>query len=325
MQPCFFKNSGPIDVKTIKNNIDCETINLTDDTAFAGLTSINKLKKNEISFLSDIELSRNHYYPDGTVICTNKAQKKFKAKNALIIVHDVQTAVSKLSNLFYRSFTSDEIKLLDSPKINSGCRISSSAIIENGSKIGKNVNIGHGCVIGYNSIIGDNSIVDANTVITNSIIGENVKIGRNVSIGQQGFGFSINKNEYTRIFHIGRVILQSGVNIGSGCTFDRGSFSDTSIGQNTFFDNLCHVAHNVEIGTNCIFAGMTGVAGSTKIGNNVMTGGQVGISGHLTIGDNVKIAAQSGVLKDIHSNESVMGNPAINKHKYIKKYIKNYG
>ncbi len=70
---------------------------------------------------------------------------------------------------------------------------------------------------------------------------------------------------------------------------------------------------------------MTGIAGSTKVGNNVMTGGQVGIAGHLTIGDNVKIAAQSGVLKNVKSNSSVMGNPAINKYKYIKKYKKNYG
>ena len=34
--------------------------------------------------------------------------------------------------------------------------------------------------------------------------------------------------------------------IGSGCTIDRGSFSDTIIGENTYFDNLCHIAHNVE-------------------------------------------------------------------------------
>ena len=99
---------------------------------------------------------------------------------------------------------------------------------------------------------------------------------------------------------------------------------EESYQKNTFFDNLCHVAHNVVVGNNCIFAAMTGIAGSTKIGNNVMTGGQVGIAGHLNIGNNVQIAAQSGVLKDLDNHSSVMGHPAIDKFKYIRNYKKNY-
>ena len=69
---------------------------------------------------------------------------------------------------------------------------------------------------------------------------------------------------------------------------------------------------------------MTGIAGSTNIGNGVMAGGQVGIAGHLNIGDNVQIAAQSGVLKDVNNDRSVMGHPAIDKIKYLRKYKKNY-
>ena len=79
-----------------------------------------------------------------------------------------------------------------------------------------------------------------------------MQVGRNSSIGQQGFGFAISKNKNIKIFHSGRVILQAGVNVGSNCTIDRGSFGDTIIGQNTYFDNLCHVAHNVVVGNNCI-------------------------------------------------------------------------
>ena len=135
--------------------------------------------------------------------------------------------------------------------------------------------------------------------------------------------FLSNKN--INIYHIGRVLLQSNVSIGSGCTIDRGSFSDTVIGENTYLDNLCHVAHNVEIGNNSAFAAMTGIAGSAKIGNNVLTGGQAGIAGHIKIGNNVHIAAKSGVFQSIDDGETVMGNPAINKYKFIKNYKKIYG
>ena len=124
---------------------------------------------------------------------------------------------------------------------------------------------------------------------------------------------------------IGRVLLQSKVSIGSGCTIDRGSFSDTIIGENTYLDNLCHVAHNVEIGNNSAFAAMTGIAGSAKIGNHVLTGGQAGIAGHIKIGNNVHIAAKSGVFQSIDDDETVMGNPAVNKYKFIKNYKKIYG
>tara|TARA_Y200000002_G_scaffold300626_1_gene255652 strand:- start:3571 stop:4548 length:978 start_codon:yes stop_codon:yes gene_type:complete len=324
MNPSFFKNLGPINVTTIKKHIDCDVHGLSDETNFVDFSSIQTLKKNTLSFLVDGEFSTKTKYNEGTIICSDSTRKKFNGDNALILVKDVQLSVAILSHVFYRSFHSDEIDELHKPIIGSNCKIANTAIIENGAVIGKNVNIAHGCVVGFNSIIGDNTSIDCNSIITNSIIAEKVKIGRNCSIGQQGFGFAMINGNNINIFHKGRVILQTGVNIGSMCTVDRGSFKDTVIGENTFFDNLCHIAHNVTVGNNCAFAAMSGIAGSATVGNNVMAGGQSGIAGHLNIGNNVKIAAQSGVLTDLNDNKSVMGHPAINKFQYIKNYKKIY-
>ena len=109
---------------------------------------------------------------------------------------------------------------------------------------------------------------------------------------------------------------------GTNCTIDRGSFNDTVIGENTYIDNLVHIAHNVSIGNHCIIAGQCGFAGSANIGNYVHIGGQTGIAGHIKIHDRVKIAAKSGVIRDIPSNEVVMGYPAIKINKYLKNYKK---
>ena len=128
-----------------------------------------------------------------------------------------------------------------------------------------------------------------------------------------------------KIFHKGRVILQNNVQIGSNCCIDRGSFNDTVIGENTYLDNMCHIAHNVIIGNNCVFAAFFGVAGSAIIGNQVLAGGQVGINGHIKVGDRVRIAAQSGVFTDVGDDENIMGSPAINRFKYIKNFKKKYG
>ena len=137
-------------------------------------------------------------------------------------------------------------------------------------------------------------------------------------IGQKGFGFIPLKGKNIKFPHIGKVVIDDDVEIGSSCTIDRGSVDDTYIGKNTYLDNQVHIAHNVKIGSNCMIAGQVGFAGSSKIGNNVSIGGQAGISGHLTVGNNVQIGGGSGVIKNIPSNTKVMGYPAKNIRNFLK-------
>ena len=126
-----------------------------------------------------------------------------------------------------------------------------------------------------------------------------------------------------RIPHIGKVLLMKGVEIGSGTTIDRGSISDTILGENTFVDNLVQIGHNVRIGKNCMIVSQVGISGSTVIGDNVVIGGQAGISGHLKIGNNVKIGGNSGVIKDIPDNKKVMGYPSMDFKKFVKNWRSN--
>ena len=142
-------------------------------------------------------------------------------------------------------------------------------------------------------------------------------------VGKKGFGFYPNSKKNIRYPHVGSVIIGDNVEIGCNNTIDRGSLSDTTIGDGTFIDNQVHIAHNVKIGKNCIITGQVGFAGSSSIGNSVMIGGQAGISGHITIGDNVQIGGGSGVIKDIPSNNKVMGYPAKNIRKFLKENQKN--
>ena len=138
-------------------------------------------------------------------------------------------------------------------------------------------------------------------------------------IGKKGFGFFPNDKKNVRYSHIGFVFINDNCEIGAGCTFDRGSLSNTVIGKNTFFDNQVHIAHNVKIGDNCMIAGQVGIAGSSTIGSNVMIGGQAGISGHLKIGNNVQIGGGSGVIKNIPDNSKVMGYPATDIKNFLKE------
>ena len=327
MKPDFYVNLGPIKLKQIINYISADVQGLDLNTEFNEFVGIEDIKciDTTLSFIHEnyketIDLPKNT-----NLIVSKHEKKKFSKFDNLLLVENVHEAVAKLSSIFYRDINDDDLQQDVQNQFKSESDISKSAIIKKGVVIGNNSIIKDGVVINNNCILGKNTLIEENVVISNSIIGDNVRIGRNSSIGQPGFGFAIHNSSNNKIYHIGRVILQSNVSIGSNCCIDRGSFSDTVVGENTYFDNLCHIAHNVVIGNNCVFAGMTGIAGSTKIGNSVMAGGQVGISGHLSIGNNVQIAAKSAVLKSIKDNCSVMGNPAIDKYKYIRKYKKLYG
>lgn len=326
MNPTFFVNLGPIKLRQIVDYISADIVGIDLNTKFNEFVGIDKIKdkENAISFVYENSQDKLDLPKKTNLIISKKEKDKYSEFNNLILVDNVQEAVAKLSKLFYRDINDKDLKQHNHDQVGDECHISKSAILKKGVIIGKNSTIKDGVVINNNCIIGENSLIEENAVVSNALIGDNVRIGRNTSIGQPGFGFAIKNFSNHNVYHLGRVILQSNVSIGSNCCIDRGSFGDTIIGENTYFDNLCHVAHNVEVGNNCIFAAMAGIAGSTKIGNSVMAGGQVGISGHLSVGNNVQIAAKSAVLKNVGANCSVMGNPAIDKYKYIRKYKKFY-
>ena len=177
----------------------------------------------------------------------------------------------------------------------------------------------HEAIVNAKARIGENCIIGSFVTIRNSLISNNVYIQDGSKIGVKGFGFIPNKNKNTRTPHVGKVILEEGVEIGANCTIDRGSLANTVIGRNTFLDNQVHVAHNVKIGKNCMIAGQVGFAGSASIGDNVIIGGQAGISGHLKIGNNVKIGGGSGVINDIPDNCKIIGYPAVPLKDFFKK------
>lgn len=324
--PEFHRNLGPFSLRQIANHLNAELKCNDESFLIHDFNAVENAKVTDITFLND-NFNYNIDDIDVKTFIISKNNKKIidNEKNTLS-VDNVYSSVAKLSNFFFTLNDKKFIKSLKAPDLKNNCNfLDDTAVVSNGSILGKNTTIKSGVYIGHNCSFGNNVTIENNTVITNSIIGDDVKIGRNCSIGQPGFGFALNNPANENIFHKGRVIIQNNVQIGSNCCIDRGSFRDTIIGENTYMDNLCHIAHNVVIGNNCVFAGCLGIAGSATIGNSVFTGGQVGIAGHVKIGDRVKIAAQSGVFNDVDDDENLMGSPAINKFKYIKNFKKIYG
>ena len=322
----FFVKKGPFPLKEILNTIGYNgDVSIKNDFKIHSFESLDKARENDLTFLNSIKYQNLSLKTNAAACITSPNLSKFLPKKCIKLnVKNVLFAVTQASKMFYPNADIDcpDTNLSKSEeviKLYPGVKFGENILIGKNVKIGKNSLIGSNSIIESNVSIGDNCIIGSFVIIKNSLILNNVHIQDGAKIGVKGFGFIPIRNKNMRTPHIGKVILEDNVEIGANCTIDRGSLTDTIIGQNTFLDNQVHVAHNVKIGKNCMIAGQVGFAGSTKLGDNVVIGGQAGISGHLKIGNNVKIGGGSGVINDISDNHQVMGYPAIPLREFVKQ------
>jgi UDP-3-O-[3-hydroxymyristoyl] glucosamine N-acyltransferase len=176
--------------------------------------------------------------------------------------------------------------------IGARCRIGAHVALHEGVVIGEDCHIGSGCVISH------------------ATIGDGGCLHPGVRIGQAGFGLVRSECGLKTVPHLGRVIVGADVEIGAGCTIDRGSLGDTVVGDGCRLDNLVHIAHNVEVGRYCVIVAQVGIAGSTVLEDFVQVGGQSAIAGHLRIGSGAQIAGKSGVMSNLEPGAVVFGIPA---------------
>ncbi|MGZ3273522.1 MAG: UDP-3-O-(3-hydroxymyristoyl)glucosamine N-acyltransferase [Caulobacteraceae bacterium] len=197
-----------------------------------------------------------------------------------------------------------------------GARVDETAEIGPFAYIGDGVEIGAGCVIGPHVVlregvvVGEDSRIGAGCVVSHAVIGAGSCLHSGVLVGQEGFGLARTSEGLRTVPHLGRAVIGSDVEIGAGCTIDRGSLDDTVIGDGCRLDNLVHIAHNVKLGRGCVIVAQVCIAGSTVLEDFVQVGGQSAIAGHLRIGAGAQIAGKSGVMSDLEPGAVVFGVPA---------------
>ena len=313
----FFPLKNIINTSDINKILKLQVLDFKNYKSFdiMEISSLNMIRNNSVIFL-DKKLDINNFNFANILIITNHENIFSHCKsNNIILVNDINESYNLICNHLF--FHEDGENSYDEFELNNGSYISKEAKIDPSTIIGKN------CFIGRGVQIGSYTKIKNNVVIKNSIIGSNVIISDNSTIGSTGFGFSLRNMGAQNIYpHIGIVLIEDNVRIGSNCTIDRGKIDYTFIGKNSMLDNQIHIAHNVIINSNACIAAQSGISGSVIIGNNLIAGGQSGFAGHISIGDNVIVAAKSGVTKNISSKSSVAGYPATDINKWKKNIIK---
>ena len=219
----------------------------------------------------------------------------------------------------------DETGISPAAIVHPSARLEPGVIVDPGAVIGRGAELGAGTIIGPNAVIGPGvrigreGSVGALSTIFAALIGDRVIIHPGAHIGQDGFGFALGRQGHLKVPQVGRVIIQSGVEIGAGVTIDRGANRDTVIGEGAKIDNLVQIGHNVVIGRHAVLVAQSGVSGSSAIGDFAALGGQAGIAGHLTIGAGAQVAAAAGVMSDIPAGERWAGAPAKPVRKFFRE------
>ncbi|OIR07603.1 UDP-3-O-acylglucosamine N-acyltransferase [mine drainage metagenome] len=301
-----------------------------DSVSVLKLAKIEEGEPGSISFLSNPLYTQYIYTTKASIVIVNKDFEATAPISATLIrVESAQSAFGKLLEMY------NEVKLnkvgisklsfiSESAKIGEKIYAGEFSFVGENVKIGNNVKIYPQVYIGDNCVVGDNTTLFAGVKIySETIIGKDCIIHSGTVIGSDGFRFAPENPEgQKKIAQIGNVIIEDDVEIGANCAIDRATLGSTILRKGVKFDNLIHIAHNVEVGENSYLAACNVVAGSTKIGKNCMFSGQVGVVGHLQIADNTILTAQSGVSKSINkSGEVFSGSPAFEASKYRKAFI----
>ncbi|MEX6688625.1 UDP-3-O-(3-hydroxymyristoyl)glucosamine N-acyltransferase [Danxiaibacter flavus] len=285
---------SPVSLEEIASLIKAEVIG--DTTALAkGINEIHKVEAGDLCFVDhpkyyDICLNSNATH----IIINTKDVNVPEGKNLLFTADPFEAYLAIVNH--FRPFTKA------TSAVNEKAAIGENTIIMPNVFVGKEVTIGDNCVIHPNV-----SIMDY------TVIGNNVVIQAGSVIGSDAFYYNTKKNRdvwYKRMQSCGNVIIEDDVEIGAGCTIDRGVTASTFIGQGTKMDNMVHIGHDTYVGKNCLFAAQVGIAGATVIEDGVTLWGQVGVSKTLTIGTNAVVLAQSGVPSSLAGNKTYFGYPA---------------
>ncbi|MBL7741210.1 MAG: UDP-3-O-(3-hydroxymyristoyl)glucosamine N-acyltransferase [Chitinophagaceae bacterium] len=294
----------PVPLREIAGLIQAElTGNIT--ASATGINEIHKVEEGDLAFVDHPKYYDTCIHSAASFIIINK-RTDFPEGKALLIVDEPFEAYLKIVAHF-RPFKPSLKAISDTARTGEGTVIMPNAYIGNHVTIGKNCIIHPNVTILDYSVIGDHVIIQAGTVIGSDAFYYNKKTSRNV--------------HYKKMTSCGRVVIENDVEIGAGCTIDRGVTGDTIIGAGTKMDNLVHIGHDTTVGKNCLFAGQVGIAGATTIEDNVILWGQVGVSKTLTIGEGAVVYAQSGVKDSIPGKKVYFGSPVEDAREKMKEFV----
>ena len=282
----------PVNISEIASLINAKIVG-GNRAEVKGINELNRVEVGDLAFVDHPKYYDKSINSKATFIIINKEVKVPEGKTLLITENPFEAYCKIVAH--YQPFTKS-LKAINS------------------DNIGKNTFIFPTAFIGNNVTIGSNCIIHPHvTIMDHCVIGNNVVIQAGTVIGSDAFYYNTKKERevwYKKMPSCGRVVIEDDVEIGAGCTIDRGVTHDTRIGKGTRFDNLIHIGHDTVFGKNCLVAANVVIAGYVNIKDAVTIWGGCIINKTLTIGENAVLLGRTGVGGNLEGNKTYWGAPA---------------
>jgi UDP-3-O-[3-hydroxymyristoyl] glucosamine N-acyltransferase len=281
-------------LKEIAEIAGCDFIG-NEDHEITGINEIHMVEDGDLVFVDHPKYYAKALFSKATTILINEKVEVPEGK--ALLLHEKPFAVfNKLTQHF---MPAQKWSAFDN-------KIDPSAQIAPGVHLGDNVRIGARTVIHPNVVIYDNAE-----------IGEDVEIHANTVIGGHAFYYQ-KKESFNKLYSCGKVVIEDGVEIGCGCTIDKGVTGATVIGKGTKIDNSVHIGHDTVVGQRCLIAAQVGIAGCVVIEDDVTLWGQVGVRSDITIGSSAVVLAQTGISKSLEGGKTYFGSPVAESREKLK-------
>ncbi|MGD1947638.1 MAG: UDP-3-O-(3-hydroxymyristoyl)glucosamine N-acyltransferase [Croceivirga sp.] len=271
-----------------------------DDFEILGMNEIHVVEEGDIVFVDHPKYYQKALDSAATTVLINK-EVDCPSGKSLLISEDPFRDFNILTRHF-KPFEPSSKYIADTALIGKG------SIIQPNVFIGNHVTIGENCLIHPNVSIGDHCI-----------LGNNVIIHSGTVLGGDAFYYKNRPEGFDKLLSGGRVVIEDDVEIGAGCTIDRGVTGDTTIGKGSKLDNQIQVGHDTVIGKKCLIASQCGIAGCVVLEDEVTLWGQVGVISGITIGEKAVILAQSGISKTLKGGATYFGSPAEEAREKLKQ------
>lgn len=190
--------------------------------------------------------------------------------------------------------------------------IHATAVVHPTAQIDATASIGPCCVIAEQCIVGPRSVMHPHVTLYAKVrIGADVVVNSGTVIGADGFGYERNdEGVLEKFLHVGGVVIEDHVEIGTNTSIDRGTLGDTRICEGARIDNQVHISHNVVVGARSAVIAQAMIGGSVKIGMEAWIAPSAVLMNQIEVGANGMVGLAAVATKNVGAGQVVMGSPA---------------
>lgn len=170
--------------------------------------------------------------------------------------------------------------------------VHATAVVDPAAQLGEGVNVGPYAVIGPKARLGARCQVGPHCVIENVRAGEDNRFNASVFAGTPPQDIRNSGDEFF-------VVIGKGNTFRECVTLNRGTKSDTLIGDGCFVMAYAHVAHDCRVGNGVILVNNATLAGHVQVEDGAILSGFAAAHQFCRVGRLAMVSGLSGVVLDI--------------------------